>query len=217
MTLTKMINHYSQQVPYVRQIVITVVVIMGITAVGLTYRWYTHKRIAQAQQALAQAIELFNDSRGTSDVKWKEIDEALANGYSAYGNTALGGYFLAFASESALYQGRIDEARELLAKALKNMSCSMPLYNEYVIKLASMNMNSSDKTLFAEGKNTLQSLIDNAKNKDRGMAAYYLGLYFFEHGERAAAQDVWSLLMKDTHQSQTVWATLAQAKLDYLL
>lgn len=216
MTLVKLIDHYVQQVKYAREVLLAMVVVAVVVVGGLTYRWYVNNRIEQAHQALAEAIELFNKSNDQENVQlWQQIDAALAQGYSKYGSTALGPYFLAFQAESAVRQGKKEEARELLKNAVAHLSSDMPLYYDYVIKLACMNMDSGNADLVEQGKRTLQAMVDDVKHPANSMAAYYLGLYFFEFGDNTSAQVTWSTLAHGNAAANAAWATMAKAKSEY--
>lgn len=216
MTWLKVFDHYVGQFKYARQVALACLLGLALVAALFLYRWYEGYRTEQAHGALAHAIELFERAeQENTNVLWDEADRAFSQGYSYYSGSSLAPYFLAFQSEIAARQGDAEKARDLLDKAVKTMSRKVPLYSFYAVKLALMNIESGTPDLVEKGNHSLHALVHDSKNPDRDMARYYEGLSLFEKGDRPAAEKVWQALVGGSQSAGSIWAQIAQAKLDY--
>lgn len=218
MTLLKVVDYYIGHNKYTRALLMACGLLIVLAGIGFGYRWYRSSYNQRAHAALAEAIELFDRANKDSTTSlWDETDRALAQGYSDYSGSSLAPYFLAFQAQVALQKipENVEKARELLQKALKNMSADMPFYGIYVIQLARMKSDSGIQDLEDEGIKTLQDVANNQKSSERGMALYYLGLRPFEAGDREQAIMMWTPLFKEADLANSFWSQIAQAKLDY--
>ena len=216
MTWLKVFDHYVRQFKYARQVALACLLGLALVGVFFLYQWYEGYRTEQAHDALAHAIELFERAeQENTNVLWDEADRAFSQGYSYYSNSTLAPYFLAFQSEIAVRQGDFVRARESMDKAVKAMAPSAPLYVAYALKLALMQIESGNPDLVEKGKKLLHTLAHDVKHSDRDMALYYEGLQLFEQGDRPAAEKVWNSLITSTRGADSIWAQIAQAKLDY--
>ena len=220
MTLLKVVDHYIGHFKYMRTLLLIGGVIIVLVGVGFGYRWYCNSYNQKAHAALAEAIELFERAnRESTATLWDETDRALSQGYSDYSSSSLAPYFLAFQAQVALRKSHHSEssaqARELLKKAVSQMSAGMPFYAMYVIQLARMNMDAGSPELEKEGREKLNELAHDKNFAERGMALYYSGLRFFETGDREQAVKEWAPLFEEADFLDSLWAQAVQAKLSY--
>ena len=215
MTLLRVVDHYARRFKYTRQLLLAVALLLVLGVATFGYRWYGQWYTEKAHAELARAIELFEraDQEGTQAL-WEEVDRSFSNGYSRNEGSSLAPYFLAFQAEAALRAGNNDKARDLEKKVLDHVSKGSPFHTAYAIKYARMNIDSGQPALIEQGMQSLQALANDAGNNERDMALYYLGLIAFENRDRATAQKVWDVLIK-TYGQESMWAQIAQAKLDY--
>jgi len=220
MALLKIVDHYVGHFKYMRTILMACCLLIVVGGIGFGYHWYRTSYNQNAHMALAEAIELFDraDKESKTDL-WDETDRALSQGYSDYTRSSLAPYFLAFQAQVALRRNDAHaipaKARDLLQKALQEMSSSMPFYEIYRVQLARMNADSGIKELEEAGSTSLKEIANDAKSSERGMALYYIGLRPFETGDREQAVLLWAPLFKDADFVDSLWAQMAQAKLDY--
>ena len=216
MTWLKVFDHYVRQFKYVRQLALACLLGLALVGVFFLYQWYEGYRTEQAHDALAHAVELFERAeQENTNVLWEEADRAFSQGYSYYSSSTLAPYFLAFQSEIAVRQGDLARARDIMDKAVKTMSPTAPLYVSYAIKFALMQIESGNPDAIESGKKLLHTLAHDVKHSDRDMALYYEGLLLFEQGDRPAAEKVWHSLIGSAQASDSIWAQIAQAKLEY--
>lgn len=216
MTWLKVYDHYIRQFRYARQLALACLLGLALAGVFFLYQWYENYRTERAHDALAHAVELFERAeQENTNVLWDEADRAFSQGYSQYSNSTLAPYFLAFQSEIAARQGDAARARDAMEKAVRDMSSQAPLYSFYAIKLALMQIESDNPDMAEKGKKLLHALTHDVRNADRDMALYYEGLVLFEKGDRLAAEKIWRALIGSAQGADSIWAHIAQAKLDY--
>ena len=216
MVWTEHVGNYLGQYRYLRYVVFGVALGALVVAAAFGYRYYVGRYTQQAQASLARSIALYEraERENTKDL-WDSSEQAFSQGYTEFSGTALAPYFLAFQSEVALKQGRGAEARELLEKAMSQLATTSPLQSLYATKLALMQIDSNDPEIIKQGHTTLQALASNPKNQDRDTALYYQGLIAFDSGDRGAAEKAWNVLI-ETYGADSVWAQVAQSKLEYV-
>lgn len=193
-----------------------IVAILVVDVVG--WRWYSRRYNDRAQVALAQAIDLLDRARREKvSHLWEEAGSAFRDGYQRYGRSSLAPYFLAFWSDIALHQGKSSEALDLMNKAVIATPKSSKIYYPFAIKRSLMKIDvgvsNGQDALAKEGKNELAALAKDKKNSQRDEAIYYLGLAAFDSGDLKAAQAIWKEL--DQFGKKSLWAKIAQAKLEY--
>lgn len=220
MTLLKVVDHYIGHFKYMRTLLIVGCVIIVLVGVGFGYHWYRSSHNQKAHAALAEAIELFDRATRESTASlWDETDRALSQGYSDYSRSSLAPYFLAFQAQVELRRAQNSEtgekARELLQKAVDQMSKGMPFYDMYMIQLARMNLDSGSPKLQEAGHATLREIAQDKESTERGMALYYSGLRFFEMGDREQAVKEWAPLLNEADFMDSLWSQAAQQKLTY--
>lgn len=196
------------------------VVLFGLVALCAAclggYFYYTKRYNEHAHKKLADAIEIFDHAQEkNSDELWKSADRALRLGYEAYPNSSYAPYFLVYRSQVALHTREIDDAISLLDQAVNVLPSKSLLQSYFKIKLALVKLDSNDAAVHEEGVQELQMLAGNPKNAARDMASYYYGLMNFDAGHREEAEKIWASLLEGGNNQQSVWANLAQAKLDY--
>lgn len=184
---------------------------VGLSAVGMYwYHDYGIRKQEQAQIALSQTIaELYNQK---NDQAAQDAALAAKTAYRTYNSTSLAPYFLMLEAEAQLQQNNIKEALILLQDALKGMGTKSPFYSLFKIKQARIQLDSDDLSLQTQGFNELKALAEDAANKQRDEALYYLGEYYASHGDALKAHEAWQKLINEfaAIQDSTIspWAAL---------
>lgn len=208
MTISNRINNVYNYFGTKKGLQLLSSVVLGLVLVSAGfagYHWYSLHRTQQAHTIFAQCMQEFERALSSDDASlWTDVERAFATGYKSYPRTAIAPYFLAFQAEALIHQDKQEEARVLFADAVKKISKSSPLYYLYATKLALMNMDTQ----------LLTKLADDHKNSYRDMALYYLGYCAFVANDRDTAEKTWARLVREQGNS-SVWANLAQAKLEY--
>ena len=217
MTISNRINkvyYYLGTKAGLRNSIIAALVLVLCAGAFAAYHWYSIHREEQAHKVFARSMEEFEQAVTGDDMsKWSSVEQAFAAGYKSYSSSSLAPYFLAFQAEAQVQQNKLEEARTTLANSLKHIAKSSPLYYLYATKLALMSMDAEDMSVHESGKKMLAQLADDQKNPQRDMALYYLGYCSFVAHDRENAEIAWSKLLQSGADS--VWAHLAQAKLEY--
>lgn len=199
-----------------RYVLIGAIVIGFLVVDVIGYRWYIRRYNERAQLALAEALDVYQKaSREKAPHLWEEARQALAKGHEDFAGSSLDPYFLAYESDVVRYQGDHAKAVALMTAAVRAMSKSSPLYGPYQIKLALIKVDSPDQKVHADGLADLEQLAQRGKSDHRDEALYYRGLIAFDSADRAMAEKYWNELIKEFGKD-SVWAQVAQAKLDYM-
>lgn len=205
-----------------------VIAALGIGLAGATYAgyyWFSMRVQKQAQQALADSLDAYNQAESSGmraasgdDAKkmelWQDAELALGLGYEQNKHSTLAPYFLALQSDALSQQGKRDEALALLEKAVGMMKAKSSLRDLYEMKLALMYIDADDTR--DNGLKKLRSLADDTKNIFRDAALYYLGRYYMAQGESDQAKEFFMTLIDafpEQEQGASVWAQQAKTEL----
>lgn len=190
-----------------------VAVVLGGSLWG--YRWYERRYNERAQAALARCVELWE--KALQDKQENVMEQArrdISIEHERFARSSLAPYFLVLGSDLALQRADKVKAVEFIEKALAGLPVDSPLYGFYAVKKALMKIDAADETTRRAGATELQALSLDAKNKNRDMALYYRGLIAFDRGDRPGAEEIWREL-QSRFGKDSLWARIAQAKLDY--
>ncbi|HZW61580.1 MAG TPA: tetratricopeptide repeat protein [Candidatus Babeliales bacterium] len=191
-------------------VVLGAAVILSVGYYG--YNWYKGNREQAAQKILAECMQEFASAQ-VGDEPWSSVEQLCKLGYQENSDTNCAPYFLLLQADAFAAQDKKDEALTALNSVLNSLSSSSELYPLFATKRALLMLDI--ETQKDAGIEQLKQLANDTSNKQRDMAAYYLGLYYWHNHEQEQAHKVWQELiaMKQSEQSQSPWIALAQEKL----
>lgn len=200
---------------YSKELAIGAIAALALGGAYYGYRWYNAGQEEVAQRMFAQNVQEYD--RAVQEGKkedWASIEAIFKLGYSQYSGSSLAPYFLVYQAQALIKQDKMQEAKEVLDKAVSSMSSSSPLQPLYAMKLALMTMDTDAKA----GIDQLQTLANDSSNKFSDAAAYYLGEYYWTHNEGGKAKEVWQKMIETTKTDkklgQSPWAAMAQTTLE---
>lgn len=212
------LTKYSRHVKYARELFLAIILLV-VAALGFfSYRWYTSYREQSAQQALADAIELFRkaSASGSAD-DWSSVATQLQLAYDQHSHSYSAPYFLAFKSQALAELGKDDEARSTMEAMIKAVPASSPLAPLFKIRYALMLLDAADEADQHRGLQTLESLAQDTHNRFQDMALFYLGDYYAAEGKTEQARQIWhELISKQETFASSPWVQEAQERIGYL-
>lgn len=187
------------------------------------YYYFRIHRQAQDARATATLTEVLAEvTRAASKPEaWQDVELAARTAYQQNSGSDLAPFFLAIEAEALAEQGKVDQGREQLSLAVQAMSKSQPLTSFYMLKLARMQLESSDEATRKQGMDALQVLAQDTKALVQDEALYRLGALYVHEKNYEKARETFKQLIdafkpyKDT-PGESVWASLAQEQLDRL-
>jgi tetratricopeptide (TPR) repeat protein len=152
----------------------------------------------------------------TDEEKWKKVDEVFKSAYQSNKGAGIAPVFRVYQAEALVNLGKIDEAIEMLASAVKAVP-SPDLKDFYTLKLALMKMDSLQQPVQQDGLTDLKKIAENEKQFANEAGLYFLGYYFWTQKDFTQAKNYWQQLMvkyglKETKQSSG-FAELVKARL----
>lgn len=196
--------------------------LMAAILLGGYYYFRVHRK-AQDARATATLTEVLSEvTRAASKPEaWQDVELAARTAYHQNTSSDLAPYFLAIEADALVEQGKVDQGREQLASAVQAMSHNQPLTSFYTLKLARMQLESSDEAVRKQGLASLQALAQDAKALVQDEALYRLGSLYVQEKNYEKARETFNQLLdmfkeyKDT-PGESVWASLAQEQIDRL-
>jgi hypothetical protein len=188
--------------------------IVVILATGLVvYRWYTIQREKDAQKIFAECLDQQERAEsGDGAVAWSMMVDMWKSGYEQHKNSNLAPYFLAYAADACVKDGKMQEALQLFQVACDSMPKKSPLYGLYSVKRALMDgaVNGNKQGMIDQ----LQRLAEDTGNKQRDQALYYLGLSYWVDNDLNNATQAWQQLMEFSSHSDSPspWAQFIEDK-----
>ncbi|TET06952.1 tetratricopeptide repeat protein [Candidatus Dependentiae bacterium] len=206
---------------YSRQItIILMLILLGATGFWC-YRWWQRQQEAITQKALSECLYAYQAAFQDKDESWANVTMLFNVGYEQHSSSSLAPYFLIFYADALFKQGKRNEALEKFDEAIKIVPSDSPLLFLYKTKRALIQMDDEEHTGRDEGLQELKLLAENEENKNRDMALYYLGLYYWAQDNVKEAQAIWQKLVNDffTHEKigSSPWAVLARTKLEQIV
>jgi len=221
----KDVKESLQSYRYGREIaVLFMVVLLGMAGFWGYRRWHS-QREATAQKAFGECIyayQLAMQGKGdfTSDeLSWGEVAMMFNFGYEQHSSSSLAPYFLVFYADALLRKGDRGGALSKLDEAIKALPADSPFLNLYKTKQALLKLDDDIQEIKEEGLQELEVLADNVDNKNRDMALYYFGLYYWSDNKTKEAQAIWQQLVgafKHEKVGASPWASLASTKLEQI-
>jgi len=203
---------------YWKQLSIACGIVIVLAAGFISYRWYAVHREKAAQKIFAECLDQQERAEsGDGAITWAMVVDMWKSGYEQHKNSNLAPYFLAYAADASVKDGKVQEALQLFQSACAQMSRTSPLYSLYSVKLALMEgaINDNKQGMIEQ----LQRLADDTANKQRDQALYYLGLYYWTVNDLNNAAEVWQQLIEFSRQSDSPspWAQLIEDKYQQLI
>jgi len=193
--------------------IIMIVFLLAVTSGGMyfgysAYRSYRNKK---AQTILSACLEDYLHAVSGATELWSTVEMNCQLGYEQNKSSDLAPYFLAVKIEALLHQGKKTQVQSLLDTMINGFSASSPLYYLYQTQKALIELDLDDVDIAQKGLESLKSLAVNTQNKNRDVALYYLGLYYWSHDQIPQAQELWQELVKQFPASP--WAKPVSIKL----
>ena len=142
------------------------------------------KKTAQYDPA-KEIVEFNNDQE-----KWQRVAELFAQGYDKNSGAGLAPMFLAFQSEALINLKKLDEAINVLKKSVISMS-NKDVASYYEIKLALMQLDSTNKSARDEGLERLKGLTREQGTIAYDQALFNLGNYYWINKQFDEAKSYW--------------------------
>jgi hypothetical protein len=163
-----------------------------------SYRWYGARREAQAQKTFADVLQLVEQAKQNPQ-QWADVAAACTAGYDLNSSSKLAPFFLLYRADALVAQGDVAQAMTVMQDGISKMSSSNPVRSLYAVKLGLMKIDSADQTVKAAGLQELEKLAQQ-DTAGADMAAYYLGLHFWQAGDVQKAKDAWKRLIGTSSQ-----------------
>lgn len=187
------------------------------------YYYFRVYRTAQDAQATATLTEVLSEvTRAASKPEaWQDVELAARTAYDQNSSSLIAPYFLAIEAEALVEQGKVDQGREQLASVVATLPKNQPLTSFYTLKLARMQLESSDEAVRKQGMDSLQALAQDTQALVQDEALYRLGTVYAQEKNNEKARETFKQLVdtfkehKDT-PGESVWASLAQEQIDRL-
>ena len=184
------------------------------------YSSYVKNNEQKAQVAFSHALDEYHlllQSAGTDDSRWDDSSISFKAIAQKYPNTVYGTFADVFVSDIALQKGSMEESIALLEQWVSKNSEKNSLYYLYKTRLALLYCD-AQKT--QEGIALLQELAALDKNKQKDMAQFFLGYYYWTTNDISQARQAWQMLIdenkKQAPEGSSPWAAIAESKLRYI-
>lgn len=202
---------------------VVAVLLVGAMGMGVMklYRSQAITKEQQAQVAFSHALDEYHhlvySTAGQDDSRWEDITTSFRAIVERFPNTVYGNFAQVYVADIALHKGSLEESVTLLEEWISKNSQSNPLYYLYKTRLALVYC---DINKTEQGIALLQELVNSDKNKQKDMAQFFLGYYYWSVDNIAQAQEVWQPLI-DSNKLQSPeglspWASIAESKLRYI-
>ncbi len=214
-TFTKKKVEYGQPKKIDRSNSVFLLILVGI---GLVYggywgyRWFGARREATAQKTFADVLQLVEHAK-QDPKQWTDVAAACAVGYEQNSSSKLAPFFLVCRADALAAQGDMAQAMTVMQEGISKMSSSNPVRSLYAVKLGLIKMDSADQAIKAAGMQELEKIAQQ-DTAGADMAAYYLGLRFWQAGNVQKAKDSWkSLIGKSTQENASPYSAMVDEKL----
>lgn len=204
---------------YGRQVVMLILAGAACYAGLYGYRWYAERREQQAFKIFTECLHEYDKAQKNPAIL-PNAELVFKAAYEKHSSSRLAPYFLIYRSDLLIKQNKLADAVQVMGDALRVMPASAPVYNLYMTKRALMRIDLGGTEKEA-GLNELASLAHDAKNNNRDMALYYLGLYHWSNNDLKQAQQMWQELVampkQEQQQGRSAWASIVEDKLKLIV
>ncbi len=214
-------NYVNYGTKYLRHAVVALVFLfLGIISFYI-FGYYKNYKQQVAEVALYSALDEYKNALSQQNVQlWSNVEKAFAAGYKAHSGTTLAPVFLSYQADALLNQNDIKEALNIMSKAVDLLSYDNPLYYEYAVKYAMMQIDSKDEMLSKKGLDQLEKLAGAAKNPLKDMTTYYLANYLINVDAQKAKNLLMDLASKTPENEDMLddsnWSVLAANQLEVM-
>ncbi len=194
---------------YGRAVIFGLLILIAGSASWGGYSMYVRHREQQASSDLMQYIKDYHQAAGAESTDWNYLANLFKMGYRQHSHSTLAPFFLLYQADALVQDNERQEALSLLDQALVALGVESPLYTTYAVKKALLVLEDNAQQGIAD----LQKLAQDKANKQRDMAQYYLGLYYWMHNDSAQAKVAWAELIDSQSaekQERSAWALQAQ-------
>jgi len=201
---------------------LAIVLLLILVSVGgyFGYRWYAVSREQSAQLALSSHMEelqrVATASKELMPVQLAQLDAALSFDYSRHKNSALAPMFLLLKADVQIKQNKLADAATTLEQVINRVPAHSPLLPLIKTKRALLQLDSDNEMIQQTGLQDLISLARDTENRQRDLALFYLGRYYWTQNKLDDAQVVWQELIdipEYTGSFSSPWAYAAQEML----
>lgn len=215
-------NAYDKYLPYL----FGTLLLIGASILGWWgYRLYLDKIEQSAFRDLSESIEAFDkfmtsvDKQSVGGDKLEDLERAFIVGAQKYSKSKLIPFFHLYKADILIQKGDFSGALGALDNAIDKVEKDSPFYYLFLTKKALLQ---SDNDLSKEqGLKELNELAVNKNNPFAPMAAYYLGLYYYQLGKDKEnidkAKSIWKEALdrqeRLTKASECSWCEIIRSKL----
>jgi|GEM_PF-908420 len=201
-------NIVSMVIEYKKQVIVGIIFAGCLSCVVVGYHFYKRNLQVKAHQTLIGALKYyeapvkvkrdetdFSSLQFTSEKeKWTKVEEAFRDAYQNYKSSTLAPMFLAYQADALLNLDKHEEALKVLQNAIDLMD-NENVADFYRVKLALMQMDSSQENLRQEGFGLLKKLAETQQSIAQEKALYHIGGYYWSQKKYAEAQNYWNQLL----------------------
>ena len=179
--------------------------------------YQSHRRSnAQAVQVLfSEALDAWEQATERR-LGWDDAGVMTSAIYDSYKTSWAAPYALVLQADAAQRQGNLQEAIQLMARALDELPQGTPFYTLARTKKALLMIQASDEINQNSALKELESLAYDEKNLYADVAFYYWGYLAYLAGERELARQRWTPLVErygKLPEYASPWALLAEKQL----
>ena len=195
---------------------VSAVIVIGIGG----YTFYKKQKESAAYSTFYDCMQEYQLAIKNSSL-WTQVEMQCSLGYEQHSNTNVAPYFLVMKSDALLRQEKREEALTVLDNALQLLPEMSPLLMLYQTKRGLLALDMNDPTLQKKALVELDQFAHDAKNSNRDLALYYVGLYYWSHDNLDDARRIWQELItqfpEETGLAVSPWAQAAKEKLSQII
>jgi len=214
---------------YVREVLIGLGISVALVGGYFLHQWHIHHREQNAFVALVDVVESFSHSQKLAqgfdqkkdkekiEKAWNDTETFLDALYKEHQGSYLAPHFLLYKSQIILEkEGDVDKARELLEKALTQISKKSELYSLFNMTRIKMSFDSEKKEVQEASLKDLIAISQSPSDVAYQEALYVLGVYYISVGDESKAQESWKRLVDSADKDAILfspWVKLAKDKI----
>lgn len=181
---------------------------------GVGY-WYYLSRLSKqqvAQRVYAEALDEYMRGVAGSKDAWPNLETLVDVSYAHHESSVFAPYLLMLKAESLLWQSKLDDAIDVMQKAMQSIPVTSPLYFPYSTKLALMLIDSAQGDRNEKGVIELQKLAEDPANAIKDEARCALATHYLNKGNKEEAYALLDLVIQESKQNETSSPWVIKAK-----
>jgi len=215
----ELFDTFEEMIPYrfLRKIVFFMSGILLITLFVGLFWWYSRYHQNAMYKDLTYLEIYLKGARDQNDVNWFLFEEQFIAEQASHSKAKDTGYLPLLHVEILLKQGKIDEARDLLADNIAHFVNS-PLYS-YIQSFYALVLIDGTQEQKNEGLGILEKIANAEDDLASDYAAYQVGYYYFVNRNFGKAKFFWHLIIDRSVMSEkkaSVWAVKAEEKINQI-